>query len=62
MSLRNGVNAQKLANSLGTSVRVINQTYYDFKTEKEIDELIKRSGVAAIGTLSYDADGYPILR
>ena len=28
---------------------------------KEIDELIKRSGVGDIGTLSYDEDGYPIL-
>ena len=39
MSPRNGVDAQKLAYSLGTSVRVINQTYYAQQTEKEIDEV-----------------------
>ena len=33
MSLRNGVNAQKLANSLGILDRIVNQTFYDFKTE-----------------------------
>ena len=61
MSLRNGVDVRKLAKSLGTSVRVIDQTYDNFNTAKEMDELIKRSGIADIGSVSYDEDGYPIL-
>ena len=61
MSLRNGVDLEKLSRSLGTSSRVVSQSYYDFQTEKEIDELIKRSGIADIGSVSYDDAGYPIL-
>ncbi len=62
MSIRNGVDVRKLANSLGTSERVIDQTYYDFQTEKEIAELMKRASVADLGSVTYDEDGYPILR
>ena len=61
MSLNRGVDVRKLAKSLGTSVRVIDQTYDDFQTERELDELLKGSGVADIGSVSYDEDGYPIL-
>ena len=61
MSLRHGVELEKLSRSLGTSSRVVNQTYYDFQTEKEIDELVKRSGLADIGSVTYDENGYPIL-
>ena len=62
MSLRNGVDVRKLAKSLGTSVRMIDQTYDDFQTELEIPELTKRSGIANIGKVKYDTDGYPILK
>ena len=50
------------ANSLGTSERVIDQTYYDFQTEKEMAELMKRASVADLGSVTYDENGYPILR
>ena len=62
MSIRNGVDVRKLARSLGTSERVIDQTYYDFQTEKELPELLKRTSIANIGSVSYDENGYPILR
>ena len=61
MSLNRGVDVRKLAKSLGTSVRVIDQTYDDFQTERELDELLKGSGVADLKKVSYDEIGYPIL-
>jgi site-specific recombinase XerD len=61
MSLNRGVDVRKLAKSLGTSVRVIDQTYDDFQTERELDELLKGSGVADIRKVSYDESGFPIL-
>jgi len=62
MSLREGIDARKLAKSLGTSVRMIDQTYDDFQTEAEMDELTRRSGIAEIGKVKWDENGYPILR
>ena len=62
MSIRNGVDVRKLANSLGTSERVIDQTYYDFQTEKEMAELLKRASMADLGSVTYDENGYPILK
>lgn len=62
MSLHNGVDAQKLANSLGTSPRMIDQTYDDFQTEAEMDELTRRAGIAEISKVKWDDNGYPILR
>lgn len=61
MSLNRGVDVRKLAKSLGTSVRVIDQTYDDFQTERELDELLKGSGVADLQKVSYDENGFPIL-
>lgn len=61
MSLNRGVDVRKLAKSLGTSVRVIDQTYDDFQTERELDELLKGSGVADLKKVSYDKNGFPIL-
>ena len=54
--------ARKLAKSLGTSVRMIDQTYDDFQTEAEMDELTRRAGIAEIGKVKWDENGYPILR
>ena len=62
MSLREGIDARKLAKSLGTSVRVIDQTYDDFQTEAEMDELTRRAGIAEIGKVKWDDNGYPILK
>ena len=61
MSIRNGVDVRKLAKSLGTSPRMIDQTYDDFQTDAEIDELTKRSGIANIGEVKWDKNDYPIL-
>ena len=61
MSLNRGVDVRKLAKSLGTSVRVIDQTYDDFQTERELDELLKGSGVADLKKVSYDENVYPTL-
>jgi hypothetical protein len=42
MRLRHGkVNIDKLAMACGTSAKIILQTYYDFSSEKEYDELTK---------------------
>lgn len=60
-SRRNGIDIHKLANSLGTSPRVISQNYDDFQTELEIEELTRRSGIQSLGSLAYDEEGFPIL-
>jgi len=61
MSLREGIDARKLAKSLGTSVRMIDQTYDDFQTEAEMDELTRRAGIAEISKVKWDDNDYPIL-
>jgi len=62
MSIRNGVDVRKLAKSLGTSPKMIDQTYDDFQTDAEIEELTKRSGIANIGEVKWDKNNYPLLR
>ena len=41
MAIREGVPAITLAASLGTSVRMLEQTYYDFMPEAEFDTLVE---------------------
>jgi hypothetical protein len=41
---------------------MIDQTYDDFQTEAEMDELTRPAGIAEIGKVKWDGNGYPILR
>lgn len=61
MAIREGVPAITLAASLGTSVRMLEQTYYDFMPEAEFDTLVRMSGSEIKKAVKYDKDGYPIL-
>jgi len=61
MAIREGVPAISLAASLGTSVRMLEQTYYDFIAEAEFDTLVRMSGAEIKDAFSYDKNGYPIL-
>ena len=60
MALREGVPPLSLARSLGTSLRVIDQTYYDFQTEAEFETLVRRSGIEEIKDVTWEGD-YPKL-
>ena len=61
MAIREGVPAISLAASLGTSVRMLEQTYYDFIAEAAFDTLVRMSGIEIKKAVKYDKDGNPIL-
>lgn len=61
MAIREGVPAITLARSLGTSVRMLEQTYYDFLPEAEFDTLVRMSGSEITNAVKYDEAGFPIL-
>lgn len=61
MAIREGVPAITLARSLGTSVRMLEQTYYDFLPEAEFDTLVRMSGSEIRNAVKYDEAGFPIL-
>ena len=61
MAIRKGVPAITLARSLGTSVRMLEQTYYDFFPEAEFDTLVRMSGSEIRNAVKYDDAGFPIL-
>ena len=61
MAIREGVPAITLARSLGTSVRMLEQTYYNFLPEAEFDTLVRMSGSEIKKAVKYDKNGYPIL-
>ena len=56
------IRIQDLAQSTGTSVRMLEQTYYDFDTSKVYDELTYTKLDRSKLTPQYDADGYYIGR
>lgn len=56
------IRIQDLAQSTGTSVRMLEQTYYDFDTSKVYDELTSSKLDRSKLTPQYDTDGYYIGR
>ena len=61
MAIREGVPAITLAASLGTSLKMLEQTYYNFIAEAEFDTLVRMSGSEINEAVKFDKDGYPIL-
>ena len=61
MAIKDEVPVITLAKSLGTSVKMIEQTYYNFLPEQEFETLVRMSGVEITEAVKYDENGYPIL-
>jgi len=59
---RNEASALQIAANFGTSVKMLEQTYYDFDPEKVFAKLIKNSNVVIEEKVKYDKNGFPILR
>jgi len=51
-----------LANNLGSSVRMLEQSYYAFDAMEDFDTLVANSGIANLAKVKYDDDGYPIIK
>ena len=59
-AIREGVPAITLAQSLGTYVRMLEQTYYNFLPEAEFDTVVRMSGSEITNAVKYNEAGFPI--